>query len=102
MGVAGIALGEAIPFNRVWNFPKKLIVPEREFLKPPDQLLLNVDATAWQSAKFIYRDENGYLWYEHVRDGGYYERIPPAPSAPYPAKPTRLVLVSLSDGVAIG
>lgn len=25
--VAGIALGEAIPFNRVWSFPSKIMVP---------------------------------------------------------------------------
>lgn len=25
--VAGIALGEAIPFNRVWSFPSKIVVP---------------------------------------------------------------------------
>lgn len=27
-GVAGIALEEAIPFNRVWFFPKKIVIPE--------------------------------------------------------------------------
>jgi hypothetical protein len=26
-GVAGIALGQAIPFNRVWSFPKEIVVP---------------------------------------------------------------------------
>lgn len=25
--VAGISLGEAIPFNRVWSFPSKIVVP---------------------------------------------------------------------------
>jgi hypothetical protein len=25
-GIAGIALAEAIPFNRVWSFPKKIIL----------------------------------------------------------------------------
>jgi len=28
LGVAGIALDQAIPFNRVWSFPKNIVVPE--------------------------------------------------------------------------
>ena len=28
MGVAGIALEQAIPFNRVWSFPKKIVIPD--------------------------------------------------------------------------
>ena len=27
-GVAGIVLNQAIPFNRVWSFPKEIIIPE--------------------------------------------------------------------------
>lgn len=26
-GVAGVALDQAIPFNRVWSFPKNIVVP---------------------------------------------------------------------------
>jgi hypothetical protein len=29
MGAIGVTLGEAIPFNRVWSFPKKLVIPCR-------------------------------------------------------------------------
>jgi hypothetical protein len=30
--VAGIALHQAIPFNRVWSFPAKILVPQNRFL----------------------------------------------------------------------
>jgi hypothetical protein len=29
MGVAGVALDQAIPFNRVWSFPSNIVVPNR-------------------------------------------------------------------------
>lgn len=29
-GVAGIALEQAIPLGRVWSFPSKLVLPERD------------------------------------------------------------------------
>lgn len=35
-GVAGIALDQAIPFNRVWSFPSKIMVPEYEGFKVGD------------------------------------------------------------------
>jgi hypothetical protein len=28
LGVAGIALDEAIPLNRVWSFPARIVIPE--------------------------------------------------------------------------
>lgn len=30
-GVAGIAIQQAIPFGRVWSFPKEIVVPEVSF-----------------------------------------------------------------------
>ena len=30
--VAGVALGEASPLNRVWSFPSKIVVPKRELV----------------------------------------------------------------------
>ncbi len=64
LGVAGIALGEAIPFNRVWSFPSKIVVPNLrgiEFLQPPlggfDKLVNTIDygdefANAWNDSNF--------------------------------------------------
>ena len=31
-GVAGIALDQAIPFNRAWSFPSKIVIPEKGIL----------------------------------------------------------------------
>jgi hypothetical protein len=33
-GIGGIALEQAIPFNRVWSFPSKILIPEVEVLQP--------------------------------------------------------------------
>src|SRR5437899_5787975 len=47
-GVAGIALEQAIPLDRVWSFPKKIVVPglslaemELRYLKPAICQLFN-------------------------------------------------------------
>lgn len=31
MSVGGLALDQAIPFNRVWSFPSKIVVPKTAF-----------------------------------------------------------------------
>jgi hypothetical protein len=33
MGVSGIALEQAIPFNRVWSFPKDIILAKQDSLR---------------------------------------------------------------------
>lgn len=30
--VGGLALDKAIPFNRVWSFPSKIVIPNRQLL----------------------------------------------------------------------
>jgi hypothetical protein len=37
IGIAGVALDRAIPFGRVWSFPKEIIVPWFEPLNSPSE-----------------------------------------------------------------
>lgn len=48
-GVAGIALEKAIPFGRVWSFPKKIIVPN-------DGMLVGTDFAFRVPMRWIVRD----------------------------------------------
>lgn len=34
MMIGGIALGEAIPLNRVWSFPKQIVIAKPETIRP--------------------------------------------------------------------
>jgi hypothetical protein len=48
LGIAGVALDQAIPFNRVWSFPKKIVTARRAF---------NLDGYETSEGGFIpYRD----------------------------------------------
>jgi hypothetical protein len=43
MSVGGLALEQAIPFNRVWSFPKKIVIPSTEELTFRDEMFLYLE-----------------------------------------------------------
>jgi len=61
MGVAGIALEQAIPLGRVWSFPKEIVIAalsEKEFedlyIRPAaEQLVLEAFKMPWISAEAL-------------------------------------------------
>jgi hypothetical protein len=62
--MAGIALDQAIPLNRVWSFPKNLVLPSDKLVIPPGMLLVNeIDRTAWERAEYWFRAEDGHIRY---------------------------------------
>jgi hypothetical protein len=69
MGVAGIALEQAIPFNRVWSFPKDIVLAKQDFLR--DGFFTNdgefIGTHQLATAKMWYRDDRGntYYWIRH-------------------------------------
>lgn len=63
-GVAGFALEQAIPFGRVWSFPKEIVIPNGNRFITPEELDF-----AWQkeftkhlAPQFWFRDDSGRLW----------------------------------------
>lgn len=53
--VGGIALEQAIPFNRVWSFPSKIVIPQIRQTEPRNTLL----STEWitrESLKILQRN----------------------------------------------
>lgn len=30
--IGGIAIDQAIPFNRVWSFPKEIVIPQKKYM----------------------------------------------------------------------
>lgn len=71
-GVAGIALEQAIPFSRVWSFPKKIVVPEyagfdvgRLDIRVPQRFLITegLRYTAYTvNQKGLYENRDGRGW----------------------------------------
>jgi|FreactTroBogLake_1042271.scaffolds.fasta_scaffold51506_2 hypothetical protein len=71
-GIAGLALDQAIPFGRVWSFPKEIVIFKgldlaHKFDFSANQLrafeMLNRTIDKWQRApRFWYRDHLGRIW----------------------------------------
>jgi hypothetical protein len=60
-GLAGIALGDAIPFGRVWSFPKNIIIPK------PATLLLITEWISHESLRLLQNSIDYSAW-EHRFD----------------------------------
>lgn len=56
-GVAGIALKEAIPFNRVWSFPKQIVIANSFPVGPLNRFTLQigdvVEVADWDDIPFV-------------------------------------------------
>ena len=84
VGVAGLALEQAIPLGRVWSFPKKIIVPWHEFPLP----YFGIDVDQEFSKQFAIgsmihvRMPERFL-VKRLIDKHLYEVIPDPPPLPY-------------------
>jgi hypothetical protein len=90
LGVAGIALDQAIPFNRVWSFPKEIKIA---FFPPvmfgggePEYLVLELEQFAHAIPEVMQSDKRLYdfLYDDHAIK--IYTRIKPWPSAAQPER----------------
>jgi hypothetical protein len=54
-GVAGIAISKAIPFGRVWSFPKEIVIPPQ---------ILGGLRSEWVTVEMLRRLENNLVFWE--------------------------------------
>ena len=82
--VAGLALDQAIPFNRVWSFPKEIVIPRngfmctaeiaQEILRLWKESCLSIEAFA--GADWAFKEDVSVRTYRREWTGAIYAQAP--------------------------
>jgi hypothetical protein len=65
LGIGGIALEQAIPLGRVWSFPKKIVLPQYQYME-----LLHVPLNRWEDFGAMLLPNDKVRLYGGARGGG--------------------------------